>query len=216
MNIRKITSFTAILAFIVLAWTSLVLYIEPHGRVAYWVDWRFWGLSKSQWDGIHINVGILFLLAISLHIYYNWKVIISYLKHRANKLRVFNAHFAIALFITFIFVTGTHIGIPPFRWVLELNESIKESAGKKYGKPPYGHAELSSLETLVFRMGLDLSKTLRGLKDAGIRVQNEKEIVQEIARKNNTTPRQIYEAIKRAQGMAGLQKGGAPWRPISG
>lgn len=206
MNIRKIISLTATAAFIILVLTGFVLYIEPHGRVAYWVNWHLWGLTKSQWDGIHINIGILFILTTILHIYHNWKAIISYLKNRASKIRILNGSFVTALFIAFIFVAGTHMGIPPFRWMLELNESIKQEAGKKYGTPPYGHAELSSLETLVFRMGLDLPKSLNGLKAAGILVQDEKEIIQEIARKNNTTPRQIYETIKSAQGAVAAER----------
>ena len=66
---------------------SVILYIVPQGRVAYWADWRLWGLIKSHWGNIHINLVLLFLIAVSLHIYYNWKPPISklldeYLFHR--------------------------------------------------------------------------------------------------------------------------------------
>ena len=199
MNIRKITSLTALLSFTILALTGIVLYIEPHGRVAYWVNWRLWGLTKPQWDNIHINVALLFLLSISLHIYLNWKVIISYLKHKTSHMRIFNAQFTTALLIITVFVVGTHMGIPPFRWVLQLNESVKESGVKKYGKPPYGHAELSSMETLAVRMGLDLAKSRRGLEEAGIKFEDEKQNIKEIAVSNDVTPQQVYEAMKSAQ-----------------
>ena len=43
MKIWKITSLTAFLSFIFLLITSIVLYVVPHGRVAYWSDWRLWG-----------------------------------------------------------------------------------------------------------------------------------------------------------------------------
>jgi hypothetical protein len=99
-----------------------------------------------------------------------------------------------------VFIAGTHFGIPPFRWVYQLNESIKDSAIDKYGKPPYGHAELSSLETLVFRMGLDLKNTIHGLKKYGIKFQSEKETIKEIAEKNKATPQEIYEIINKVQG----------------
>lgn len=48
--------------------------------MAYWADWRMGGLSKTQWGDIHINVGLLFLLALGLHIYYNWKPLMANLK----------------------------------------------------------------------------------------------------------------------------------------
>lgn len=80
MTMRKITSLTATLAFILMVTTSIILYVVPQGRVAYWADWRMGGLSKAQWGDIHINVGLLFLLALGLHIYYNWKPLMANLK----------------------------------------------------------------------------------------------------------------------------------------
>jgi len=46
LKIRKITSLTAAVAFILMLLTSIILYIAPQGRVAYWADWRLWGLTK--------------------------------------------------------------------------------------------------------------------------------------------------------------------------
>lgn len=68
--------------------TSIILYIVPQGRVAYWSNWQLWGLSKTQWGNIHVNIGILFLIAISFHIYYNWKPILFYLKNPARQLKI--------------------------------------------------------------------------------------------------------------------------------
>ena len=89
MTIRKTTSLTLLLSFIVLILTSLVLYVVPEGRVAYWSDWRWLWLSKSQWGDIHTNSGFLFLVAGLLHLLYNWKPIVSYLKNRAKRVRLF-------------------------------------------------------------------------------------------------------------------------------
>ncbi|RLB96386.1 MAG: hypothetical protein DRH90_24660 [Deltaproteobacteria bacterium] len=49
MNMKKITSLTSLISFLVLLLNSVVLYIVPHGRVANWADWRLWGLSKTDW-----------------------------------------------------------------------------------------------------------------------------------------------------------------------
>lgn len=69
MKIIRITSLTALSTFVLLVLTGLVLYIAPHGRIAYWAEWRFWGLTNSEWRNIHINLALLFLLTIFLHIY---------------------------------------------------------------------------------------------------------------------------------------------------
>ena len=64
MKIKRITSLTALISFILLLLNSIVLYITPHGRIAYWADWRLWGLTKTEWANQHIIIGILFFLAI--------------------------------------------------------------------------------------------------------------------------------------------------------
>jgi hypothetical protein len=193
---RKITSLTALLSFSLLIITSVVLYIVPHGRVAYWADWHLWGLTKTQWESFHINLGLLLLLAILLHIYLNWKVIASYFKDKAKRVRVFTEEFNIALVLTMLFVVGTYLEVPPFLWVVEISESIKDSAAEKYGEPPYGHAELSTLKTITSRMGFDLSGSVEGLREAGVKFESEKQTIQKIAKQNNMSPQQVYLAMK--------------------
>ena len=131
MQIRKIVSLFAALSFIIMALTSFILYIVPQGRIAYWANWHLLGLTKEQWGNIHINTGILFLIALGFHIYYNWKLIISYLKDKAKNLKVFTKELNIALLLTLLVILGTHFGIPPFSSILAISENIKEIAAEK-------------------------------------------------------------------------------------
>ena len=126
MKIRKITSLTASFAFILMLLTSVILYVVPQGRVAYWADWRFLGLSKTEWGNLHINLGLLFLIALVLHIYYNWKPLMSYLKDKARKMKVFTSEFNVALVITILFIIGTYFLAAPFSWVMNLNDHFKD------------------------------------------------------------------------------------------
>ncbi len=89
MKLKKIVSLCALLAFATTLVTSIVLYVVPQGRVAYWADWGLLGLSKEQWGAIHINVGFLFLISLLVHVYYNWKPLTSYLKNKARQLVFF-------------------------------------------------------------------------------------------------------------------------------
>ena len=191
MKGRKITSLTLILSSVLLIVTSIVLYVVPHGRVAYWSNWKYLGLTKTEWTNLHVNIGILFVIAIFVHVYYNWKSIKSYLKIK-KKLRVFTLEFNISFLILFIFVLGTYWQIPPFSTILNLSESIKDTSSEKYGEPPYGHAELSTLKEFTKKMKLDLFTSAQLLKEAGIKVQNVDETLQEIAEKNNTSPKNLY------------------------
>jgi len=196
MNIRKITSLTALISFVVLIINSVVLYIMPQGRLAFWADWHFWGLTKTQWDDQHIIIGILFLLAVLLHVYYNWKPITSYLKSRAKQFKLFTREFNAALALTVICILGSYFIVPPFNWVLDFGESIKNAAALKYGEPPYGHAELTSLKGFSRRMGYDPAAAATRLKKAGIRFESERQTLKEIAGDNHLSPQQVFLALK--------------------
>ena len=199
MNMRKITSLTALLSFVVLILNSVILYIMPQGRVAYWADWHLWGLNKPEWGNQHIIVGVLFLIAIFMHIYYNWKPIVSYFKNKARDLKFFTKEFNIALIVTLVCVVGSYFTVPPFSWVLDLGESIKDAGGVKYGEPPYGHAELSTLKTLARRSDYDLNQSMENLKKAGIQFENERQTLLAIAKLNKLSPQQVYLAMKPAE-----------------
>lgn len=195
MTLRKITSLTALISFLLEMLTSVILYIVPQGRVAYWSDWHLWGLSKTQWGGLHVNLGVLFLLAICLHTYYNWSPIVAYLKNRAGNLRFFTADLTVALSLCLAFALGTYWQLPPFSSIIALSDQIKEAGAQKYGEPPYGHAELSSLATFSKKVELDLAATLSRLAAAKIRVSDPSQSIAEIARINSLTPKAVYEAM---------------------
>ncbi len=205
MKIRKLTSLTVSLAFILMVLTSIVLYIVPQGRVAYWADWRLWGLTKTDWGNIHINMGLLFLIALFLHIYYNWKPLMSYLKNKAKQMKVFTPEFNVALVIMVVSIVGTYFLVPPFNWVMALNDNFKDAGAERYGEPPYGHAELSSLKTFSKKMNLDLEKSLTLLTQAGYPVESGEMTLEKIARMYNVPPQKIYETIKAAQVIAEQQ-----------
>ena len=199
MKVRRLTSLTASLAFVLMLVTSIILFITPQGRVAYWADWRLWGLTKTDWGNIHINLGLLFLVALSVHIYYNWKPLISYLKNKAKQIKLFTPEFSLAFLITSGFILGSYFLVPPFGWVISLNDRFKDAGAEKYGEPPYGHAELSSMQTFTKKMKLDLAKSLELLNKAGYTVEDDTITLAAIGRQYHIPPQLVYETIKPAK-----------------
>ncbi len=193
---RKIASLTLLIGGAIELITSIVLYIIPSGRVAYWADYHFLGLSKTQWGDIHITVGTLLLAAGSIHVFYNWRPIISYFKNKSKQLTFLNNNFNIALLLSLYVVFGTLFSLPPMNFILDFGEYLTESGNKKYGEPPYGHAELSSLQMLCDRMKINLDRAMQSLESSHVRFDSEKNSIAEIARVNKKTPREIYEIIK--------------------
>ena len=199
MNMRKITSMTMLVSLVLLFLNSIILYVVPEGRVAYWADWHFWGLTKTEWADQHVTVGFLFLIAGLLHIYYNWAAVTSYLKNRLKEVRVFTPSFNAALLVTAVVAVGTYFQVPPMSTVLAGGAWFKEAGAEKYGEPPYGHAELSSLKLFAKKEGIDLDQALALLKQAGLRTEGAGQTLVSIAQKNDLTPQQVYAVIKPAE-----------------
>lgn len=199
VNIRRTVSLTAAIAFVVMLLTSIVLYIVPQGRVAYWADWRLMGLSKTQWGAIHINMGLLFLVALGLHVYYNWKPLTLYLKDRARQWKIFTPEFNCAAAVATLFIAGTLGGWPPLGTILSFQDDIKTAAARQYGEPPYGHAELSSLQAFTRKTGIDLEAAQAALAAAGFRVAGPQQSLQEMAAANGVSPQTLYKAMLKAK-----------------
>lgn len=121
---------------------------------------------------------------------------LSYLKNRSRQLRIFTPDFSVSLVVSLLVFFGTLGGLPPFSSVLDLSASIKDEANRFYGEPPYGHAEMSPLASFAEKVNVDLTESLERLKQAGIKVENSKQTLTEIAAANQIAPNRIYQVIK--------------------
>ena len=113
-----------------MSYTGVILYIAPHGRIAKWIDWHFLGLDKTQYQELHITSMVTFLVFGILHIYYNWKPIISYMKDSTKKISFTKKEFLIALLLNILFIVGTLTSIQPFKGFIDMGETIKEIWGE--------------------------------------------------------------------------------------
>jgi len=196
ISFRKVVSLTSLTSFCLLAITGTILYMVPQGRVAYWVNWNLCGLSKEEWSNIHINLSLLFLICSAFHIYYNWGAIVSYLKNKVKRVVIFNREFNIAFVVALVFVVGTYLEIQPLKFVLDINNKIKKHHARVYGSPPYGHAELSSLENFCNMAGLNLEDSIENLKTKNIKDVDKGKTLKEIGKSNCISPQQVYILIK--------------------
>ena len=174
------------------------------------------GLSKTQWGAIHINLGLLFLIALGLHIYYNWKPLIQYLKNRARQLKILTPEFNLAAVLVTAFTVGTLAGWPPFATILAVQDDIKEAAARKYGEPPYGHAELSSLKVFARKTGLNLQDALAALAASGFQGADPEQSMQDMAAANGVSPQTLYNAMMSGRTAAAPQFRKMPDTPPPG
>jgi hypothetical protein len=193
---RKYVSLFLFYTLIAMTLSGIVLYIMPHGRVAYWTGWRFLGLDKDQWDSLHTIFGFLMIFFGIWHVILNWKNIVNYLKGKAGILA--SKEFFITTFVVLVVTLGTIVNVPPFKSIIDFGEEIKNSWPKPKTMPPAPHAELFPLKKVAQMVGLSPQKAIDVLKSKGIKVESPDEILKEIATKNNTTPARIYEILSGA------------------
>lgn len=195
-SLRKTVSLTLGLSFAVMSVTGIVLFITPKGKIAYWSDWLFLGLSKEEWADLHITSMVLLLIAGIWHIYYNWGPLIGYLKNSAKKITPLKGEFLAALVLNVLFVVGTIYAIAPFQTLLDFNDAIKSYWERTAGSPPYGHAEASTLKTYSRFIGLEADEAVSRLRAKGIVVEGSSETLEAIAIRNKTTPQAIDTILR--------------------
>ncbi len=186
--IKRFTSLTLLWSFVVLFISSLVLFTEPHGRVAFWSNWQFLGLTKGQWDDLHLCSGTLFSVTALIHLYLNWKMILAYLKKKIRGDAAVWGSFALTLFVCI----SSYLQLPPMKQLIELEEKIKQTQTQKYGNPPFGHAELVPINKLAKFLGIDPEKFVNALKANKIPVASGKESLKELSGRTGKSPSELF------------------------
>ena len=193
MNWRKMTSLIVAWSFIALVISGVVLYIVPHGRVAYWTDWSLWGLIKDSWAEIHIVFGAIFIVMGIIHIFYNWKPLKKYMVERAKGHMHLRKELVLATVISVSVLIGSIANLPPVSWLFDLNATIKQAwLSSPDFEPPYGHAEETSLAGFSRRMGMDINKISKEISDSKITLRN----IQDDITKNKERNEELEQKIK--------------------
>jgi len=122
----------------------------------------------------------------------------NYFKDKVAKGVRLKWELAISLAVAIIIVISSLYSIPPLKYLLDLNEYIKDSwiTSEEY-EPPFGHAELLSLKSFSKKMKIDLEKAVNELQTKGIKIENVENSLEDIAFDNDISPMGIYMIIKK-------------------
>ena len=154
--------------------SGLVLYVAPHGRDAYWVNWTFWSLNKEQWLAWHIILGFAFLIFAVWHIVLNFKPLWSYLTGNAMPGGGWELVSAFALFA--LLSVGSLKYLPPFAQVLDFGAAIQEGWVKGPHRSPFPHAELMKPRKLAEKLSVDYAAVEKNAADAGLGIDPAKDL----------------------------------------
>jgi hypothetical protein len=207
---RVFVSFYVVLSFVTLAVSGLVLYIAPPGRIANWSIWTLGALSKAQWQAVHTVFSFMFIVAAGFHLYFNWKVLMAYLRSKLveglrMKWELAGASAAAVLLLIF-----SVAGLPPFSTVMAFGEGVKNSWSTSATEPPLPHAELLSVEKLAESVKIPAEKIIENLARNGIPVESRDVTMGQLAERHNLSPQQVYRKIQSddAKPKVGVLQGG--------
>ena len=210
-NVRGFISLLTACSFILMSVTGIVLYFTPQGRIAFWTNWKFIGLTKTHWVDIHVLSCLLFLVAGVYHIYNNWRSLWHYVWDRLGRTMPLMTELILSVMITVLITIGAIYLFPPFDYVITFSDFLKSSwvKSKEY-EPPIGHAELLSLKAFSRRMHIDLSEAVQELKSNGIILDEDgNQSLEAIAKKNKTSPHDLYVLIRKYEVKAVDDEGSA-------
>lgn len=194
---RGLTSLCTLAGFLVMSLTGLVLYIVPQGRIAYWVDWTFLGLTKTAWGDIHILSSIFFVVAGAVHTYFNWRALLNYLRDKAKGTVKLKKEIAVATFAAVVLCVSGALKLPPLGYLLDLNETIKNAwVTSKDFEPPFGHAEEVSLRVFCKKTDIPLDRAVEALEAAGLHSVLPASRLVDISRRNGRSPLELYRHIR--------------------
>lgn len=195
-NFRAFIVLTIFWSFIIEAFSGLVLYTVPSGRVADWANWTFLGFTKGDWETIHTIFSYVFLIFVCIHLYYNWHSILQYIRGKIRKYSRSRIEMVISLVMLIVILTGTIISIPPFSSVMDLGSLIKDAWPANKDQPFLARAEKLSFDRFVQELGLETEKAAEFLEQKGIQVHDPQDSLKKTADLNRTSPSRIYKLLK--------------------
>lgn len=199
---RNVVSLTLFIAFMLLVLTAIVLFAVPEDPVARWADWRLF-FTREQWIDLHITGGVLFVCAGLYHLVLNWKAIATYARGSMVGRRRSRVELTTAVIICVAVYEGMLMGLPPMQQLVDLKDTVKEYQAERYGEPPFGHAENSSLKQFCDFVGLDSERVLQAMRDEGLKGNPAPESrIGDVAAANGMTPQALFGFIMTHAGTA--------------
>jgi len=206
-NTKGLTSLILGFCFLVMFASGLILYAAPQGRVAHWTNWTVFALDKEQWSAVHINSGLLLVIASVLHLWFNWKPLWSYVRSKAVSGSKFRIEFPVALIVVGLVTAGAFYNVPPFSSVMSLNDQVKAYWARRAPRAPVPHSEELSLTEFAMHVNLSPEEAADALRKEGFVVEDVRITLTELAKQKNAAPSQVYEAIKKHFPTSGIVPG---------
>ena len=184
------------------AWTGLIsivsgviLYLAPAGRVAFWVNWHLFGLTKKQWEAVHTVSSFFLAIFVIWHLILNWKPFINYMKDKMRKINFTVPEFLWSLLIAVILTVMSIYSIPPVSYIMDFGEYLTASWESKASRPIIPHAEKLTLKKYCDKMNFPLDRAIKRLNVFNVKGVSPDKTLEEIAKENGVAPKDIADML---------------------
>ena len=192
---RSFASFIMVFSFLIMSISGIFLYFAPPGRVALWSKWTFLFLTKEQWQAIHTILSFAFVIAAIFHLYFNWSILINYIKRKLQQGLNKKRELIWSTILTLALMVLTIVGIPPFSTIMDWSENLSNSWSNEQIEPPIPHAESMTLAELSKATQQPLDDILQNLRNNDIKPDSNTVLVEDLAKQYDMTPQQLYEKM---------------------
>jgi len=197
-NPRGFLSLYIALSFLIMTISGIILFLSPAGRVANWSNWRLFGLLKSQWQAVHTIFTFIFVVAITFHLFFNWRPLLAYLKTKIGSTVVLRKEILAASAIAILFFVLTVYNVTPFGSVMAFGESLKDSWSAQNNEPPIPHAEEQTIQKFAETIKISTDDLKNKLASKGIIIDSDSATIKEISKQNNVSPSELYRLVQSA------------------
>ncbi len=124
--LRSFVSLMMIAFLALFTLSGAALFVSPPGQMANTLGWTLIGLSKGQWETLHIAFGLLWIPLSLLHLVFNRRVIMGYLRDRARRTFVWRRELLAAILVTAGLGVASVLDLPPVAQLMEWEESFAD------------------------------------------------------------------------------------------
>ena len=128
---RRFASLLAAFSFLVLLASGIALFVKPPGWFAHDTGWTLWGFTKARWEALHIVFAACFILASVIHLWVNWRPLMSYFRNRE---RGPGREFVLALLVCGGLAWATLGELKPVTALLDWQAEIKHGWAAQPGE----------------------------------------------------------------------------------
>ena len=212
---RAFVTFLVVLSFSLLAVSGLVLFIAPPGRIANWSKWSIGALTKANWQAVHTVFALLFVVLGGFHLYFNWRVVLNYIRAKLGGGVRRGRELALASGLGVVVLASTVAGLAPFSTVMTFGEEVKNSWSTPANEPPVPHAEAWTLAKFAENAKVPVERVVENLAKHGVQVASNDVTLQAIARERQVTPKEVYDwalaGLETSARQASTSAGGSPF-----